>query len=339
MAQKITTENYLTINLEQLAMNSDFGKLVFTNANTKLTKVQQWFKELNDLDYTRYLLSKDQTNLIEGLRNDFIAHLNWLTEFDIGKSPNPQQEHDNFEIKVDNHFNRFFKGVVMEILPYLRQEVALQNKDERNLQVELQEVAKIKKQVEESLKQSEQERGMLQEEIKAIKESKRGVGSAHGERGAAQMALHFEKEVKHYSDGAANWLKYGGWGYVIIIGIIILLAYRYLSIDNPSWQIGLAKLVFISALWYGLSFLIKNYNVNSHLMAVNRHRAAVARTLEDFLAVNPERQTDMLKNATEAMFKNAPIGYIRKAEKDSSGSILEIINNLPGIPGSPKSDE
>ena len=93
--------------------------------------------------------------------------------------------------------------------------------------------------------------------------------------------------------------------------------------------------MIIAALWYRLSFIVKNYNVNSHLAAVNRHRAAVARTLEDFIVAEQQQEnprlSEILQNATEAMFKHAPIGFVSKTEKESSAPVLQIVNDLIGI--------
>ena len=103
------------------------------------------------------------------------------------------------------------------------------------------------------------------------------------------------------------------------------------------WGAIISKLVIVAAFWYGLSFVIKNYNVNSHLASVNRHRATVARTLEDFIAVEQQQETprlsEILQNATEAMFKNAPIGFISKAEKETGNPVLQIINEIMGVGG------
>lgn len=104
------------------------------------------------------------------------------------------------------------------------------------------------------------------------------------------------------------------------------------------FSIGIAKLVFVAALWYGLSFMVKNYRVNSHLAVVNRHRTAVASTLEDFIAIEKQqtnpRLSEMLQNATKAMFKHSPVGFITKSEKESENPLLEIINKI----ANPKSD-
>lgn len=47
--EQITNENVLEADIRELSMNSDFGKMVFENANKKLTNAQNWLKEANDL--------------------------------------------------------------------------------------------------------------------------------------------------------------------------------------------------------------------------------------------------------------------------------------------------
>lgn len=86
---------------------------------------------------------------------------------------------------------------------------------------------------------------------------------------------------------------------------------------------------------YYAAFAIRNYNINSNLAAVNRHRAAVARTLEDFIAHEQQKEkprlSEMMQEAAQAMFKQAPIGFISKAEKDTSSPIYKVVGDVIGM--------
>ncbi len=321
MATEITLENYKGVNIEKLAMNSKFGSLVFENANKKLKKIQQWLKEVDDLGYENHL-PQEVVNQITSYKNQFIEDLQWLQKFDISSRTNPKQEHDDFENRVDSRFNSIYELVARHI-PYLRGQVALENRDERKIQEELQAASKARIQAETVLKE-------LEDKLASLKEEKQKVESGHVELAAVRLARHFNDEVKRYDNLSKDWLKLRSkfyWGIIfLLVGFFIFNTFK--GWDKLSLQAGIAKIVLLSAVWYGLSFVTRNYNVNSHLAAVNRHRAAVASTLEDFMASNPERQADMLKNATEAMFKNSAVGFVTKSEKEMGNPVFEIVNKI-----------
>lgn len=325
-ADDIDQSTVLEVNIASIALDERFGNLKFESANTKLSKVQEWLKEARDLDYKKLLLPEHISNL-QNYTDFLVEKLKWLCSFDISTTAgNPRAEHDQFESQVDSFYNGVYESLKMKYLPFLREERRLENPEEKKVDEEVRKAAQLRADLENELKK-------VRVDIEQIKNTKQEVAAAKGERGAAWLAAHFQAEVSTYQGKADGWYKIGTWFYGGIIFAIVGIAIYYTGWGNwsgISWQSAGSKLVFFAALWYGLSFLIRNYNVNSHLAAVNRHRAAVAMTLEDFLATNSERQAEMLKNATEAMFKNSPVGYITKAEKDSGNPILEVVNKVIG---------
>lgn len=345
MDKEIIKENVFEVDVPKLALDSRFGSLVFENANKKLTKTQIWLKEVYDLGYEELLLDSDK-NQVNNLTKKLIEHLEWLRKFDIGAVVNAKSEHDNFESRIDGFFNDVYSQVLMKYLPFLREERRRQNPDQQQLDEEVKKVVQIRSDLENELKG-------IREETQKIRTTNKEVGSAKGERAAVRLAAHFDKEVEKYQDGAKYWFWAVVVGYGLVVGVLIWLgiiamsSIKQLTLTiptndvsvtlNPSviWSAIVSKLVILAALWYGLSFVIKNYNVNSHLSAVNRHRAAVARTLEDFIAIEQQQEkprlSEMLQNATDAMFKNAPIGYVSKTEKETSNPVLQIVNDLMGI--------
>lgn len=322
MNEKITTENVFDVDVPALALDSRFGSLVFENANKKLGKAQSFLKEVYDLRH-RELLNDNDIKQVGNLTNKLVEHLEWLRNFDISTVTNAKQEHDNFESRIDGLYNDIYGQVLMRILPFLREERRRENPDEKQLDEEVKKAVQIRTELETGLKE-------IREETEKIRTTNKEVGSAKGQRATVQMATHFDTETNTYRSSAKKWRALMWAAYFLIVALIIGFGYWYwLGKASFAWQSGIAKLVLISALWYGLSLIIKNYNVNSHLAAVNRHRAAVARTLDDFLASNPERQNEMLRNATEAMFKHAPIGFVSKTEKESGNNpVLQIVNDI-----------
>lgn len=337
--EKITPENVFTIDVPKLALDSRFGSLVFEQSSKKLTKAQEWLKETHDLKYSELLLQND-VNQVNNLTKKLAEHLEWLRNFDIGAVANAKQEHDGFDSRIDGFYNDVYSQVLMRLLPFLREERRRENPDQQQLDEEVKKVVQIRSELETELKN-------IKEETQKIRTTDKKVGSAKGERAAVRMAAHFDSEVTRYDDLAKRWFWGVVGGYVVVVGILIWLGIisanyvnQVLSLPETAnttgvWSAVVSKLVILAALWFGLSFIIKNYNVNSHLAAVNRHRAAVARTLEDFVAVEQQQEkphlSEMLQHATDAMFKHAPIGFVSKTEKENSNPVLQIVNDLIGI--------
>lgn len=341
MDTEITAENVFEVDIPTLALDSRFGNLAFEGANKKLSKVQQSLQEIYDLGYDELLLGSD-VNQVKSFTQRLAEHLEWLRKFDIAGDlvMNAKLEHDNFNNRVDNFYNEVYTQVLMRLLPFLREERRRQNPDEAKLDDEVKKVVQIRSELENELKG-------VREETQKIRTTNKEVSSARGERAAVRLAGHFDEEVLKYEKIAKRWFYSVIGGYSIIVGVLIWLGMAVASYvsqitalpnvvaTNGVWSVVLSKLVILAALWYGLSFIIKNYNVNSHLSAVNRHRAAVARTLEDFIAVEQQQEkprlSEVLQNASEAMFKNMPIGYVSKTEKESGNPVLQVINDLMGI--------
>ncbi|MCW9054633.1 MAG: hypothetical protein OQJ98_01460 [Candidatus Pacebacteria bacterium] len=339
MSEKITTENVFEVDVPALALDSRFGSLVFENANKKLGKAQAFLKEVYDLGYQE-LLNESGINQVGNLTNKLTEHLEWLRNFDIGTVANAKQEHDNFESRIDGFYNDIYEQILMRTLPFLREERRRENPDQKQLDEEVKKAVQVRTELEDELK-------AIREETQKIRTANKQVGSAKGQRAAVQMAAHFDDEVERYATLSKYWLWGVVGGYVAIVAVLVWLgfvtaSYVHQIVSLPDtvdtsgiWSAVISKLVILAALWYGLSFVIKNYNVNSHLAAVNRHRAAVARTLEDFIAVEQQQEnprlSEVLQHASEAMFKNVPIGFVSKTEREQSNPVLQIVNDLIGI--------
>lgn len=325
--QVITPDNYKDVDLEGMALSPRFGSLIFSMAAQRLKRLQGIFIELDTLDYKNQL-TESKAREVDNFKIELIKKINWLNQFDIGGVTNAKDQHDNFEGEIESFYNSIQENFVMRYLPYLRQEVALKNKDERKLQEELQAANKVRVKAEGMLEQ-------LEKKLILIDEEKKKVESGQGQLGAKRLAKYFETEYEDYEKKSKSWLKMRDVFYWVIFILLLLMIiwHFYFGWERLSWQEGAAKLVIVSVLWYAVAFATRNYYIYSNLTAVNRHRAAVARTLEDFLGTGSERQNEMLKNATESMFKSAPIGFVAKTEKENSSPIFEIINKIVG-PGS-----
>lgn len=345
MDEQITTDNVFEVDVLKLALNGRFGDLVFKKAGDQLLKIQKALLEAHDLGFSE-ILSISDADIIRSRTKTLAEHLEWLRMFNIAKSSNASQEHTNFNARIDGFYNDVYNHILIRLLPFLRDQRRRENPSQKQLDDEIKKFTQVRSEMEKELE-------VVRKETDKIRSVSKDVGIAKGQRATARLASHFDKEVVGYSEKALYWFWVLVLGYVVVLCILIWLGntvFSYTSqlsslsvsskgedvslIPNVVWGAIVSKLVILAAFWYGLSFMIKNYNVNSHLAAVNRHRAAVARTLEDFIEVeqqqNNPRLSEMLQNATDAMFKNAPIGYVTKSEKESGNPIFQIINDLTG---------
>lgn len=319
-----------TANVQEICLRDKLGVLQFAEAAKDLEKTQQILIELWDTD-SPDLVTNDEKRSIERRADEVMKLLLEILNFDLSQPEHNKTRHDELEVKARKLFEQTqkeFRG----LLTYIRQEVALKNRDERKLQEELKDANKIRNELAEALVRYQESFAKVEEEKKAVEAGKEQLGTK-------RMAKHFETDVIEFSERANKWLKTRAYFYWAILLSLLAIAgwHWYSGWENLSWQEGAAKLVVLSVLWYGVAFANRNYYVYSNLVAVNKHRAAVARTLEDYLEGNPQRMSEMLKSGTESMFKSAPIGFITKAEKDSGNSILEIINMIPGLNKTPDS--
>lgn len=328
----ILVENIKEIDLKELCLNEKrLGTLVFKEGFRYLKKLQDLFIEFDLFDY-KGNLTVNEINNIDNYKNNFINYLNRIKEFNLNHS-NPGPTHDQIQSEIRN-FHDSVIGNIRSSLVYLRQEAQLKSKNERNLQEEQREAVKARKQYEELSKQ-------LKNELELLQKQKGEIETAHGEVAAKYLAIQFNKQAKEYEGIAEKWLLRRNklyWMLIGIIGVNFIFYFSFFVLNKigksfPPREIftieyGVVKLALLAVLSYGVGFASKNYNVNSHLAAINKHRSNVAQTLDDFLVTKPDRKSEMLRQGTEAMFKHISIGYIRREEQKDSGPIYEIINKF-----------
>ncbi|MDP2668481.1 MAG: hypothetical protein Q8P07_01455 [bacterium] len=333
MAEVFTVDQIKEFNIKGLALNKEkLGSLIFEKSYQRLEELRTLFLELIDLNHQKHL-SKDEIETINSSSQRFWEYLRRLEQFNI-ELPNAKQVHDSFENEVENFYHTTTKSLRISLV-YLRQEAARKSQDQKALAEEQKTATKARKQYEELYQQ-------LKNELETLQKQKGEVEIAHGEVATKYLAVQFSKQSKEYEENADTWLSLRNKLYWILIGIIgaNFFAYLLLFVLDKYWNLGLppreiftieyglVKLALLAVLSYGVGFASKNYNVNSHLAAINKHRRNVAQTLEDFLSTNPDRKSEMLRQGTEAMFKHVSIGYIRREEQKDNGPIYEIVNKF-----------
>lgn len=332
---EITKELLPNLDIKRLALNKEkFGSLTFDAVYPLLERLQKLFTELQELVY-QDALSQSEVNQIDQYMDSFVNHLRQLASFDLSVGFNKDQ-HDTFETNTRNFYDEVFRNLRNNLV-YLRQEAELKEEDKKNLKAEQKELLQLRKQSEELVKQ-------LEEERKKIQGEKEQIESVKGERAAVRFGKHFESQAKENQEEVKKWLKWRNFFFWVLLIIISLnvIGYFVLFISNKLYpdnikprdfftiEYGLAKLALLSILSYAIAFSSRNFNVNSNLSTLNKHRKNVAETLNDFLETNPEPQdrSKIVESASEAMFKHQPIGYLPKIESKDDGPVSSIINNI-----------
>ncbi|MEK7569968.1 MAG: hypothetical protein AAB515_00795 [Patescibacteria group bacterium] len=323
MPQDINAENLPSLDIKAIALNRDrLGTLAFESVEPILEELKKLYTELDNLDY-KTRLTLDEVNQIDTAKNQLVQYLTQLEQFDIQQA-GAKDVHDRIENEIKQHHNSIIKSF-RNYLVYLRQELALKSKSAEELQKERQDALQAKKQYDELTTQ-------LKQQLEELGSQKQLIETGKGEVATKQLAHHFAKQANDYTESATRWLKFRNyfyWAFFIIVGANV---YVYLFSDRGIFtlQYGLVKLALLSAIGYAIAFSAKNYNIQSNLEAISRHRKNVAQTIEDFLGTNPapEVRDAMLKHATEALFRHFPTGYITKSESRDGGPLYEIVNNL-----------
>lgn len=326
LSYEIAPENLKTLEIKQILLDKEkFGALTFDQAYLPLHELRKMFVEFQELDYSSKL-APDEVQEIETYKNQLLDYVRRIHLIDPINDPTFNTNvRESLESEIISFCQRVSK-VLRNNLVYLRQELSLKNQDQQSL-------AEAQKAASQAKKQSEEILSLLQSKLEELNSREQQLENKSGEFGAKVLGLHFGSETSDYSTVANKWFVASIIAYILLVLMVVGTAvyYSFFHVGGwgtLTWQEGAAKLFLFAALWYGLTFITRNFNVNSHLAAVNRHRAAVAKTLEDFLASNPSATGEMLKNGTEAMFRHVAIGFITKAEKDSGNPLLEVVNKV-----------
>ncbi len=325
---EIKPENLKVLEIKQVALNKDkFGALTFDRAYPQLHELRKMIVEFEELGYHEFLTT-DEVNDVDNYRKNLLGYVQRINDL------NPETDasfNKNVRDGLENEIENFYRSTTKNLrsnLVYLRQEAARKSQDQQLLAEEQKAAMQARKQAEETLSQ-------LQQKLEELNKREQELESTSGRVGTKALGIHFGEEAVQYQKKADWWFEGAKGAYVVLILCVLIIAVYYTFFKDGGWtslvwQEGVAKLALFAVLWYALSFIVRSYNVNSHLAAVNRHRAAVARTLEDFLASSPTTTGEMLQNGTDAMFKHSAVGFITKAEKDSGNPLLEIVNKIAG---------
>lgn len=339
--ENFTNDSVSNADLKKLALDKDFGRLNFENILKQLQDLQKTFVEFDELNFIN-CLTQEEINVIISHKNNFVALLNRLKNFDIGQA-NSQVDHDQIEQEIINLNNNVQKSSRAQLV-YLRQEAEVESQD-------TEELKRLQKETFQTKQEYEKLSSQLKEQLEVLSQKKKDIADKKGEVAAETFGKHFEIATKSYKEKAdKKWYILGRNSFIILLVIVIInfLLYLYLFIGNKAnWfemkptefftiEYGLVKLALLILLSYVVGFSSRQYSINSHLAASNKHRKNIAETMKDFYEsdMDATAKSFIINKGTETMFENLPIGHISKSEnKDNDGPIHQIFNQIPKING------
>lgn len=153
--------------------------------------------------------------------------------------------------------------------------------------------------------------------------------------GLAKYAVIFKEEADAHKEKARSWLIVTAVlaGLTLILAVISIPYYIEVIKDMntaQSIQIGLAKLVILAVLYFGIVWSGRIYKAQQHNCVVNQHRHNALATFETFVNATEDKETKnaVLIQTTKAIFSPQHSGFsAQEKELSTSPQVLEIIRS------------
>lgn len=176
-----------------------------------------------------------------------------------------------------------------------------------------------------------------QDQFDSVKESLAILTNKARELGVTKYSDVFKKQAETYSTSSYYWLVAVTIFFIAICLGAALVLYNPITRDGATdetllvvnvIQIGLAKIIVASTLFYGLAVSVKNFRAYRHNEILNKHRQNALETFEAFSnsAVDTQTKSAVLVEATHSIFGHQITGF-STSDKDSdvSSKIIEIL--------------
>jgi hypothetical protein len=247
-----------------------------------------------------------------------------IREFSLVKYPqNAVAARDGLINALKDNYNGYFQ-TISQIIAYSARNSTNFAGFEIKAKEALDGLEKIKKEFEEKQIQSLKETESILEKVRI----------ASAEVGVTQHATHFKEEADDHMKQSKRWLI----ATLVVTTLTIIWGIISFFIHAPSVetaqiiQFTVAKLIILSALYYGIVWCAKNYNAHRHNYVVNKHRQNSLKTFETFVKAagdDPETKNAILLQTTFSIFSSQQSGYIQKdSEADSPNKIIEIFKSV-----------
>lgn len=178
---------------------------------------------------------------------------------------------------------------------------------------------------------ADEQRNSLDHVRSEAKQILEGLRVQAAEAGVAQTSTAFAEEANRHWWAGLRWLIATLLLLLLTVSGAAAAVYHALVFVPVSTaqvvQIGIAKIVGISVLTYGLIWAAKNHRAHSHNYTLNRHRANALQTFQSFMSGTADVPTKnaVLATAAGAAFNPLPTGF-EDSGSDQSGTPLQLLN-------------
>jgi hypothetical protein len=267
------------------------------------------------------LYPEDQKQAALSLIEEFSKSVESIRDFSPQRLTNPQQERDNRASQVRRVYGELYMKL---FLPLRVHDI------ERQLQVGAGGLA------------AEAERlvSELQERRAEANQVLEAMQTAAGQAGLARFATVFAEEASRRAKAADRWLAaalFSG----LALGLFLWWsldqfsqAFRETVDSTQALQLLVAKLVLLSFVSFGFYQVIKNYNANRHLEALNKHRANTLQAFQVFVegSSDPQVRDAVLIHAARAIFEAGQTGYVSSAAPPAAPGVdtIRVLDRFRG---------
>jgi hypothetical protein len=169
---------------------------------------------------------------------------------------------------------------------------------------------------------------------KKADETLAAIQEAAAKTGASKHAGQFYTLHKQYLKNARSALI--GLVLLSLMFISAVVASSVWTFSIPSddharlFQVIIGKVLALSVIYFLIVLAAKSYRANTHLAAVNLHRATALQTFETFVNSTTDEQTRnaILMETTRSIYTHVSTGFLGNEEAPSSTQVVEILKSL-----------
>ena len=285
------------------------------------------FKDLTELETNAEIIrvsdkKQDHIFTIAQQSNELVSQ---IQQFVVkGNEGNATAQHEDIHRRVRELEQRCLD----EIVPLL-DTIEFKKTKPLELESEVKKVRKFTSDMKGILAAAEKDKQNFDSTLKEIRDSL-------GKEASTFSATDFHDQAIEHEKASKNWLIVSVAAIAIFIFVAIILffngAFKLTGSDYARIaQVGIFKVVILSAAYIFVHQSIKNYKINNHLYVVNKHRQLALKVypLMTGASTSPEHSNIILGNAAKAIFDQSSTGYLDgKDDTTNPINLTEVINKF-----------
>jgi hypothetical protein len=360
MIMDVTDEWQVREDLSQISMRSDAVKSHWDQCIQALRDVQPYLME--ELDILRSYPNELKL-LAPFVVIEIQKYYDYLTKIrgghDLKELLNVSTNADNI-IAWKNRFFRNTKGelssatIIYQLLINFGKSEKLQLKfieasDEikKELSQTLQNAEKkaqsSEQTIQDSVKNSQEIENRVKEQGSSIKTMYEEFKKTASLDSTSNYAKIFKDESDKYQNASRWWILSGIFIFILFLAsVFVFNVFDKLPTENiidgsAVYQISniILKVTIIALIVFFVSFSVRQFSINSHLSAINKHRHNAFNSYKLFVeTISPDDSTNrhnLMLQLAKAIYEQTNTGYISDKGNNVNGSIIEITRMIQGM--------